>query len=61
MGSDSCPKKLEERNSIDEALEKRYVGFKPNTEVFLIQNGEKSKYLFIITENDEGEEFKISQ
>ncbi len=41
-------------------FEKRYFGFKTDTKVYLIK-GEREEYLFTITENDDGKEFKINE
>ncbi len=42
-------------------LGKRYFGFKPDTKVFLIQDGEADEYLFTITKGDRGKVFKIAE
>jgi hypothetical protein len=54
------PKKLKIVDNIlvFKPFEIRYFGFEPNTNVYLI-TGQKEKYLFSITKNDEGKEFKI--
>ena len=55
------PKKLKINDSILDfkPLGKRYVGFKPNTKVYLLKN-KTEKYLFTIKESDEGKEFSIT-
>ena len=55
------PKKLKIVDNIVDfkPFEKRYFGFEPNTQVFLLK-GETEKYLFTLTENDKGKEFKIA-
>lgn len=43
-------------------LKTRYVGFEPDTKVYLIRGGnEEDEYLFTITERDEGKLFRISK
>ena len=43
-------------------LKTRYVGFAPNTKVYLIKgDNEEDEYLFTISERDEGKSFRISE
>ena len=56
----ALPKKLRIVDNILDfnPFEKRYVGFPPNTKVYVI-NGQKEEFLFEVSVSDEGKEFKI--
>ena len=56
------PKKLKIVDNIltFKPFEKRYFGFEPNTEVYLMK-GNKEEYLFTIKASDKGKEFDITK
>ena len=42
-------------------FETRYVGFKPATKVYLIRSNKEDRFLFKITQEDQGKTFKIAE